>query len=303
MLTKRAHSKRTLSTAIIALLFVLIALLLTVNSDKLHNEKTTSDVPVQVGKCDDYVRFLDVGQGDCALITSNGVSMLIDTGTPEGADELCAKLKKYGITDINTIMLSHFHNDHAGGIDAVTSRFNVSNLIYPDPSKSDSMLSGAVNAKKTVLAEDGELYIAKQGMVIKFGDCELTVLGYFGDESDENDRSVFAMAEIHGKKFLFTGDAGKAAEKRLLSQKLNIKCNVLKVGHHGSNTSSTEDFLAACSPEYASISCGLGNIYSHPGEATIARLEEKRIEFYRTDLNGDITFAVDSNGIYPSTEK
>ncbi len=299
----RVRTKRVIISAVAVILLLAAAMLLIINSNKLFSEEDASYAASQSGICDDYVRFLDVGQGDCALITSNGASVLIDTGAPEYSDMLCAKLKKYGVKNVNTVILSHFHEDHAGGIDAIASRFNVSSLVYPDASKSDSMLSGAISAKKTVLAEDGELYIAKQGMVIAFGDCEITVLGYFADEADENERSIFAMAELHGKKFLFTGDAGKAAEKQLLLQKLNLKCDVLKVGHHGSNSSSTEDFLNACSPEYASISCGLGNRYSHPSESTVARLEEKRISFFRTDLNGDITFAVDSKGIYPSTEK
>ena len=303
---RNSHVKRLTVAALFAAACLVIAAVLLLNSDKFVQtaNEDSSAVLTAASSCDDFVRFIDVGQGDCALITSNGKSVLIDTGTPEDSNNLCVKLRKYGIRDsIDAIMLSHFHDDHSGGIDALTSRFSVSNLIFPDMKKSDSVLNGTVTAKKTVLSEGGELYIAKQGMTMKFGDCTVTILAYFADQESENERSVFAMADMHGKRFLFTGDSGKSSEKLLLKEGLDLKCDVLKVGHHGSNSSSSDDFLEACNPEYASISCGLGNMYSHPGESTLSRLEKHGIKFYRTDLNGDISFAVDENGIYPVTEK
>ena len=280
---KRLKSFVSLLLVVIVLLCIAAVLLIDYHSDTANNTLTT--------EVDDFVTFLDVGQGDATLIRSNNRSVLIDTGTPDSADELCAKLKKLGVgNEIEAIIITHFHDDHTGGLDTVASTFTVKNLILPDMLKSDSVQNEVHNAKREILAEDGEFYTAKQGMTISFGDCELTVLAYFGDEDDENNRSLFIMVKLGNKKFLFTGDAEKSAEKKLLNEGLNIKCDVLKAGHHGSNTSTNEDLLEAARPKYSVISCGLGNKYSHPGEKLLDRLDEENITFWRTDINGDITF-------------
>lgn len=294
--SKRLKSFISLLLVVIALLCISAVLLSDFNSDTADNTITTEG--------DDFITFLDVGQGDATLIRSNNKSVLIDTGTPDSADELCVKLKKLGVgNELEAVIITHFHDDHTGGLDTVASVFTVKNLILPDMLKSDSIQDEVYNAKRTVLAEDGEFYTAKQGMTVSFGDCELTFLAYFGDQDDENNRSVFIMAKLGDKKFLFTGDAEKSAEKKLLNEGLNLKCDVLKAGHHGSNTSTNEDLLKAAKPEYSVISCGLGNKYSHPGEKLLERLEEYDVSFWRTDVNGDITFTFSKDEMTVTTQK
>lgn len=294
--SKRLKSFISLLLVGIALLCIAAVLLINQNSDTAQNTLTTEG--------DDFITFLDVGQGDATLIRSNNQSVLIDTGTPDSADELCAKLKKLGVgNEIEAIIITHFHDDHTGGLDTIASIFTVNNLIIPDMLKSDSVQNEVHTAKRTILAEGGEFYTAKQGMTVSFGDCEITVLAYFGNQDDENNRSVFIMAKLGKKKFLFTGDAEKSAEKQLLNEGLNLKCDVLKAGHHGSNTSTNEDLLKAAKPKYSIISCGLGNKYSHPGEKLIERLQEGNISFWRTDINGDITFTFLNDEMSISKEK
>ena len=137
-------------------------------------------------------------------------------------------------------------------------------------------------AEKRVVAEKGRVFTATEGMNFDIGEFEITVLAYFPDAKNENDRSVITMAKIGDKKFLFTGDAEKATEADVLAEKLNIDCDVLKVGHHGSKSSSSEEFLKAASP---------------------ASLRNCGAKIYRTDRDGDISFFVENSDIRVSTEK
>ena len=121
--------------------------------------------------------------------------------------------------------------------------------------------------------------------------------------SDENDRSVIVMAKVQGLEFLFTGDAGSKAEEQLLDEHIDISCDVLKVGHHGSSTATSDEFLAKAAPEYAAISVGEDNIYSHPSEEVVSALEYRGAEIFRTDTDGDITFLIENGEIVTETEK
>ena len=237
-----------------------------------------------------YVRFLDVGQGDSILIHSKGRNALIDASTLNFGDIICDKLRSNGIKNLDLMMLSHNHDDHYGGAERIVERMMIDNLIMPDLAGSRSPTATITEIRNSVLADDGECFVAKQGMNVNIGDFTITVLAHYMDEENENNRSIFAVAECDGVRFLFTGDGEDEVERRLLKEGLDLKCDVLKVGHHGAKTSTTQKLLDATKPKYAVISVGEGNQYSHPHEATISRLYESNIEFYRTDLQGDITF-------------
>ena len=129
------------------------------------------------------------------------------------------------------------------------------------------------------------------------------MLGFLNDKKNENNRSLFTVAEIDGIKFLFTGDAETKAEKYLLNENLNIDCDVLKVSHHGSDTGTSKEFLEAVTPDYAVISVVEGNIYSHPHKETLDLLKNYNAQIYRTDEQGDITFEIDNRKISVNTEK
>lgn len=274
----------------------------------IPNWTTFSDylnlAPVPVSEQEaDYFRVIDVGEGDCLLFCSNGQTALIDTGTEEYSRNLCSKFKKYGIEKLDLLMVTHLHSDHTGGIDAVSEKFDIKNLIIPKLVGEEEGSEAVKRVRNIVRGNSGTVYTAVQGMAVEIGDFEITVLAYFEDESDENDRSLLLMAEIDGKRILLTGDGGESAEKRLLNENIDISCDILKVGHHGSSTSTNADFLAACAPEYAAISCGIGNSYSHPHDETLKRLEENNVEIFRTDINGDITFCFEDGKLSVSTER
>lgn len=251
----------------------------------------------------DFVQVMDVGQGDSILIYSNGYSAVIDTGLPSSPDEICPDLEDAFIRNIDALVISHLHSDHAGGLPGIAERFQIENLITPKPNPKAESNDTVERVKKDVLSQNGKVYTATQGMNFKIGEFELTVLGAYDALSGDNNKSSFIMAELGGVKFLFTGDAEKKAENALLDDGIAIECDVLKVGHHGSDSSCGNAFLQAASPQYAVISVGEGNMYGHPDAGTVSALQNVGAEIYRTDESGDVFFYVENGAVRVETEK
>lgn len=251
----------------------------------------------------DFVRFIDVGQGDSILIYSNGYSALIDTGTSDSANEICSQLDSCKIKDIDVVILSHLHDDHTGGIKQISEIYGIKNVILPEISIESETLSDAQFVINKMRETGGGIYNAVSGMNFSIGEFEITVLASFGEMKDENNRSVIVVAEIEDRKFLFTGDAEAKTEKALLNEGINLKCDVLKAGHHGSNTSSCDEFLEAVKPRFVAISVGRENSYGHPHNTILSAFERIKAEVYRTDYDGDITFSVEDGNLKVETEK
>ncbi len=245
----------------------------------------------------DFIEVIDVGQGESILISSKGNTALIDTGLYSEYHSVTETLSKYNISKIDVLLISHLHDDHAGALGVLSEIYTISNLILPEVSIESESLGVAELAIDRVVGDGGEIYTAKQGMNFNIGNFELTVLASFDRMSEENNRSVITMAEIDGKKFLFTGDMERKAENALLKEDLNLKCDVLKVAHHGSSTSSSVEFLEACSPKMAVISAGKDNIYGHPHNEILALFESKGYKVFRTDLMGNIIFTIKNKKI------
>ena len=251
----------------------------------------------QTGDDVDYIRILDVGQGDSILIRSNGQTAVIDTGTPESAEQLISSLNGAGVQRIDVLMLSHLHMDHTGGLNRIIEEYKVVNMVLPSLTGEEEGLPAAKVAAEKVTAAAGGVFTAKQGMYMNIGDFTLTVLCYYDDFSKENDRSIIVMAEIQGKKFLLMADGERPLENRLLNSGINLKCDVIKAGHHGSNSSSSEKFVKAVSPKYAAISVGANNSYKHPDGDILSLFSDNNMEIFRTDRDGDITFFVEDGEI------
>ena len=250
-----------------------------------------------------YVEMLDVGQGDSILIYSEGKAALIDTGIKSYADDIADTLKSKGINTLDLLLISHNHSDHMGGIVPITEEFGVKILVIPDLEKTDERTDKMRAAIGNVKQSGGRCVTARKGADYTIGQFNLSVIGAYYDEKDENDRSVIVKAEIGKWKFLFTGDAQEPVEKRLMADNADIKCDVLKVGHHGSMYGTSEEFLAAASPSLAMISCGKGNRYSHPHDVVLLRLQEAGVKYFRTDTCGNITFNVTEKEISVAQQK
>ena len=251
----------------------------------------------------DFVKITDVGEADSILIYSDGCSAVIDVGTENSVPNILDDLNSARIKDIDALIVTHLHTDHAGGLPELAKRREIDNLIIPELESSAEAAQLVKTAKRTVTAKGGNVYTAVQGMNFEIGEFTVTVLAYYDDMQDENNKSVIVMAEIDGIKFLFTGDAEAKTEKALIDEGLNIDCDVLKVAHHGSSSSSSQSFLKAATPKYAAISVGENNIYSHPTESVISALENCGAQILRTDTDGDITFYVENGEIRTVTEK
>lgn len=294
----KRRSKRKI--AVSATTALTLAIFIIAFANKLFGDKfrsTLAPAAPDFDKTQDFVKIMDVGQADAALIYSNGCSAVIDAGLTSSADDISADLKGADIKDIDALLITHLHMDHAGALAKIAMSFPIDNLIIPNRDSSAEAMPTVNEAEKRVVAEKGKVFTATEGMNFNIGEFEVTLLAYFPDATKENDRSIITMAKIGNRKFLFTGDAEKATEADVLAEKLNIDCDVLKVGHHGSNSSSTAAFLKAASPKYAAISVGKDNMYSHPSNKTIVALKNCGAEVYRTDKNGDISFYVENGNI------
>lgn len=301
---KRKITKRTLvltaEALIAASVFVFCFAKLVFKTDLLEKLKYNGQ---SFDESQDFVKIMDVGQADSILIYSNGYCAVVDTGLPSSAGAVTEDLNSAHIKNIDAVVISHLHEDHAGGLEKLSTIYGIKNLIVPKSDPTADSDASVSRVKSLVADKNGRVYTAEPGMNFKIGEFEITLIAYYDRLSDLNDRSVTVMAEIDGVKFLLTGDAGEPAESAMINDGIDLDCDVLKVGHHGSNTSNSLEFLKKATPEYAAISVGKNNVYSHPSDKVVASLDKVGAEVFRTDRDGDITFYVENGKIKTETEK
>ncbi len=249
------------------------------------------------------VHFIDVGQGDCALLESNGKYVLIDAGEVEYADTVCDYLKSCEVITIDYVIATHPHSDHCGGLAQVINTFDCKNFIT---SETDQQTSTWLNVLYAVDDNNVNYIDAKVSDTYTFGETTFEILGPCKDNyEDYNNYSVVLKATCGNTSFLFTGDAETTSENDMLQNGANLKADVLKVGHHGSYTSTGSKFLKAVSPAYAVISCGKNNEYGHPHKEVTSALQKHNVTTYRTDVYSTIIACTDKENItfyYKNTE-
>lgn len=242
------------------------------------------------------VTFLDVGQGDSVLICQDGEFCLIDAGTPDAAEGLVSDLRAAGVEELAYVVMTHPHADHIGGMPEVLAAFPTGMLILPDLTAYEEESAGLERTLDTAADNGVPMYVALDGDTFDLGSGTLTVLQageipqQEGDTIDANNLSLCLRYTAGDFAFVDTGDAEEPVEEQLVAHcGSGLHADLLKAGHHGSNTSNTAAFLDAVSPEIVVASCGLDNEYGHPHAEVVDRVAAVGAEFYRTDQDGAVT--------------
>ena len=249
------------------------------------------------------ISYLDVGQGDSAYIRVNDFDILIDAGPRSDSDKLMKQLEAKNIDDFEMIIATHPHEDHIGGMVDVFNRYDVESFYMPSVTHTTKTFENMINA---VAKEGIKVQTIKEGMSFDLGQgAKIDVYSPIYESYEEfNDYSPIMKLIFGETEFIFTGDAEAHAEQDVVAKYPNdLKADVLKFGHHGSSTSSTEEFLQSVDPDYGIISCGVDNKYGHPHKETLDKITKFNIKAYRTDKQGQITLTSDGKNISIKSEK
>lgn len=242
------------------------------------------------------VSFLDVGQGDSILIQTSDKNMLIDAGNTEDGSKLVEYFKEQGINEFNYVIGTHAHEDHIGGMSKIINNFKIDKFYMPDVITTTKTFEDTLDALNN---NNVKFETPTIGDTFNLGDAVIKVLYVGTDSSNLNNSSIVLKMTYGNIKYLFMGDATTSVEKEILGD--DLKADILKVGHHGSSTSSSDEFLNKVNPEYAIISVGLNNSYNLPSDKTINRLGN--VNVYRTDESGTIIVTSDGGSINIETLK
>lgn len=290
---------------IVVILVIAIASVAGVNFDKIFGELPGSFISTdKTSEASFKIHFVDVGQGDCTLVTCNEATLLIDAGENGHETDVLNYLRSQGIEKLDYIVATHQHSDHIGGLPEVLDEFPTDNIIMPRLTKEQTPTNSTYTAfLKAVKASGAKVISAKPGLTYSLGDATFEILGPVTDDCEDiNSMSAVTKITYGETSFLVTGDAEKDEEREIIENGADLDCDVLRVGHHGSSTSSSRDFLDAVTPEICVISCGADNDYGHPHKEIRERLPKYTDEIYRTDILGDIVMVSDGKTIDVSFE-
>lgn len=296
MKRKRSFNSKSVTVIVIAVLFIasFIGMLLFEDIEDVYSDLGLHNTSLsETDKM--YVNFIDVGQGNCTLITLNDTAILIDSGEVGAAQSVESYIKNLNIDELDCVIVTHPHSDHMGAMTKLLYEFEIGDLIMPEIPESiipttktyESLLTAASdNAKNVIPACVGETY--------SYGEMTVEIFAPLRDYDNLNDMSVVSRISYGETSVMLTGDETMTVEDDLLMKNIDYSADILNVGHHGSKTSTGDAWLKAVNPKYAVICCGKNNDYGHPHLSVTERLEKMGVEYYRTDLNSTVVFVSDS---------
>lgn len=260
-------------------------------------EESQQNQDITIADAEFQVHVIDVGQGDSILVCADGETMLIDTAESSAGAKILDYLGSQNITDLDYAVATHMHADHIGSFQKVFTQIKPAHVI--EPVYQDSLIPTTKTYERyldTVEQTGAEYQSLKAGDSFTLGNAQITVLAPVTEKASSlNNTSLVLRVQYDDIVCLFTGDMEVQEEKTILENNSDLKADFLKVGHHGSDTSSSEEFLAQVQPKYAAISCGVNNKYGHPADSTLEHLASWTDQVYITAQQGDIIFYYDKD--------
>ena len=301
---KSGQKKRISPLAtIIGLIVLVVASKFGINlTDVIPNEATTPTYqetiqPAQNVDGQLVVHMIDVGQADCFLLVQDGKTALVDCGTRSTGKDAVAYLQELGVTNLDYVIGTHPHDDHMGGMYDVITSFDIGTVVIPDSRNGEITANWYMKLMNELQTGGYEIHYAEKGDIFNLNDATMQVLSAETDVSNTNNYSIVLKVSFGQMDMIMTGDAETEIEEKILESGVDIDAEILKLGHHGSDTSSSDAFLDAVSPEYGLISSKVGNKYEHPIKSTMEKLKARNVEVYRTDECGSVVMTVTTDSV------
>lgn len=290
--TRRPKKRVTLHLGLLLFIVVILGLGYFVRQNS-EDESTSVLDTTQVQKSEATiapsnltVHFIDVGQADSILIESDGKFMLVDAGNSADKDIVINYLKNQGVEELNYVVATHPHEDHIGAMDEVVEDFSIGKVFAPYVEHTSKTY---YNLLEAIILSELKMKQPEIGSEVTLGGSTITFLAPNVDYGDDlNNWSVGLKVTNGVHTFVMCGDAEELAESDIIATGIDLKADVLKLGHHGSSTSSSDAFLKAVEPKYAVISSGVDNSYGHPHVETLQKIDKLGIQLFRTDQQGNI---------------
>lgn len=242
--------------------------------------------------------FFSVGCADCSLLTSGGKSLLIDSGEKSNSNNALHYMRQNGINKLDVVIITHFDSDHCNNLINIMKEIKIEKVVTSFAFENSG---DGLELIKAAESSGVKVEYVKFGDEINLDNMNISVLSPKNEHKSENDNSLVVMVGAFGKRLLFTGDAGKASERFMTENNADLKCDVLKVSHHGSSSGTSEEFLTALKPQYAVVSVGVNN-YGLPSNRVIYRLEQFGVRMFRTDRDGNVIFKITDEEIRVKTD-
>lgn len=250
------------------------------------------------------VHILDVGNADCILVRQEDKTMLIDAGERGDADIILDYLNAYGVKRLDLVVATHPHADHIGSMADIIRAVEVEQFLIAYMPEEDTPTTAVyLDMLEALYEQDVPVTEAAPRQTYTLGTAKLEVLAPLTEDDDPNAMSVVTRLAFGDNRFLFMGDAESGVEQQMLQAGYALSADVLKVGHHGSNTGTHDAFLNRVDPTYAVLTCGVGNSYGHPHREIVEKLQKADVDTYRSDLHGHIVFTSDGKTVTVRTQK